>query len=166
MDDGAAEGDAFGDGGADIIGGEVIHELIFGQHGGEGEGTDEVAEERESGVVEDVDGFAPEGFFHEVEAGEAACGEPAEAGGGERDEDAAEGVAGDGEACEDEDGGDVVGGGAVVEGFEEPEGDADDVGEDEREEPVVEGDGKTLGDDVGDGFVEAEGFAEVAGEEA
>jgi hypothetical protein len=57
---GLVERPAFGDRGADVVGGQVVHELVLHHHGEEGERADGVTEERQGGVAEDVPDF-PEG---------------------------------------------------------------------------------------------------------
>lgn len=165
-EDGFFEADAFCDGGADVVCCEVVHEVVFGEHGEVGEATDDVAGEGEDGVADAVLDFSPGVELVEVRAFHAEEGEEVPACAEVDEEDGAEGEAGDGVAEEDEDGAGVIDEGAVFEGFEDAKREADAVGDDGGEEAEVDGDGHALEDHAVDGVVVGGGAAEVALEDA
>ena len=73
-----AEGHALGNGRTHVVGGQVVHQVVLHQQGGDRETADQVAGQGQRGMVEQVLHLAPGVEVGEVVAGEAPHGEPLE----------------------------------------------------------------------------------------
>ena len=163
IEDRPLEGYPLGHRGPHVVGREVVHQVVFHQHGGDGETPDKVAGKGKDRVVEEILDLVPASQVLEIDAGESAHGKPFQAGGEEKQQKGAEDVAGNRVAHENDDRGAVVEERAVADRFDDPEGDADRVGDDEGEDAVENGDGEPRTDDAPDRLVVAVAVAEVAG---
>ncbi len=155
--DGAGAATAFGEDGADVVGGDLFHEGVFHHEGEHGEVADDVAEYGEEHVAGAVGEGCPAGEVGGVVAGGAAEGEdvPEAVDGAAEEgfEEHTEGEGGNGVGGEDDEAADPVERGAVAEGFGDAEGDAEEVAEEEAGEAEPEGDGDFVGDELAGGAV-------------
>ena len=147
----AGFGEAFGAGGADVVGGKLF------DHGGANHASEDGGER----------GAQREGGKDEMsEAAASGNGEPAEDHGKKENQDRAEREIGDGEAEESEEADGVIGTRAAFVGGEEAGGNADGGADQERDDGEFERGGIVFEDNLRDRLLEAKGFAEIAVDDA
>ena len=66
FDHGVLEGDALGDGGTDVIGRQVVHQVVLHQQGSDGEAAYQVAGQRQDRMTGDVLDLLPGAEFVEI----------------------------------------------------------------------------------------------------
>ena len=136
--DGGAEGHALGDGGAHIVGGEVVHEVVFHEHGGEGEASHEVGDKGQGGVAKQVPRLGEKPELGKVVPHKTAQGKPAEFYREEQQEQAAKSVTGHRVPEKNQDGSRIIHGTAVAQGLHDTEGKTDGVSEESGNEAEVD----------------------------
>ena len=138
FEDRLAVGRPGGHGGADMVGREVVEQVVLHQHGEKGESPHKIADQWQGRMLEKVGDFSREGQGVELRADKARDGEPSPTGGKEGEQENAEHEGRDGIAEKDQHGSHGIEQGAVADRFENAQGNADPVGDEERQHPVKE----------------------------
>ena len=135
---GLAKGHALGDGGADVVCRQVVHQVIFQQQRYQSEAAHQVAGQRQDRVADQVRRLAEKILLRKLHRNEAAHGEPLQPHREVQQQQRTQCVAGYRIADKYEQRGDVIHHRAVADGLQHPERDTDRIGDDQRCQAVIQ----------------------------